>query len=203
MHYPHLAAVLSLRALKISYNHRMTYLVPFILTFKPGEEVPPPVFFEPDEPDIPPGPYQLQELYCPTPDCPCLEAVLQIFTDASDYPLASIRINLDPAEKPNPRLSLYDGPVPYAQALFKDIAQDLNNSPAYLSRLRAHYDHVKAVAADPSHPAHAQVIQWGKTADQKTPADKRKRKLPIEAVTGRVSGAQQPPAKNKRKRKRH
>jgi hypothetical protein len=47
------------------------------------------------------------------------------------------------------------------------------------------------------------VIQWGKTADQKTPADKRKRKLPIEAVTGRVSGAQQPPAKNKRKRKRH
>jgi len=70
--------------------------------------------------------------------------VLQIFTDASDYPLASIRINLDPAEKPNPRLSLYDGPVPYAQALFKDIAQDLNNSPAYLSRLRAHYDHVKA-----------------------------------------------------------
>jgi hypothetical protein len=203
MHFPHLAAVLSLRTLKISYNHPMTYLVPFILTLKPGEAFPPPVFFEPDEPDIPPGPYHLQELYCPNPDCPCLEAVLQIFTAATEHPLASIRINLDPAEKPNPRLRLYADPVPYAQALFKDIAQDLNNNPAYLSRLRAHYDHVKAVAADPSHPAHAQVIQWGKTADQKTPADKRKRKLPIEAVTGRVSGAQQPPAKNKRKRKRH
>ena len=75
----------------------MSYLVPFHLALKPGEEAPPPVFFEPDEPDIPPGPYQLQELYCPNPDCPCLEALLQIFSDATEHPVASIRINLDPS----------------------------------------------------------------------------------------------------------
>jgi len=128
----------------MNYNHRMSYLVPFTLALKPGEKAPPPAFFEPDEPGIPTGSYELLELYCPNPECP----------------------GLDP----------YDDPVPYAQALFKDIAQDLNSNPAYLSRLRAHYDQVKAVAADPSHPAHSTMIKWAITGGPKPPANKRKRK---------------------------
>jgi hypothetical protein len=176
MHFPHLAAVLLLRASEMNYNHRMSYLVPFTLALKPGEKAPPPAFFEPDEPGIPTGSYELLELYCPNPECPCLEAMLQVFPPAAEHPVASIRVSLDPAEKPNPRLDPYDDPVPYAQALFKDIAQDLNSNPAYLSRLRAHYDQVKAVAADPSHPAHSTMIKWAITGGPKPPANKRKRK---------------------------
>ena len=176
LHSPRLAAVLSLRALKISYNHRMTYLVPFILTLKPNEKAPPPAIFFPNEPDIPPDTYQLQEMYCANPTCHCQEALLMVISVASGNFVADIRVSLNPNDMPNPRLDHSENTAPFAQALFTDIAQDLFTNLDYLSLLRAHYDHVKAVAADPSHPAHATILKWGKTGNQKPPTNKPKRK---------------------------
>ncbi len=154
----------------------MSYLVPYDLALKPGEEVLFRVLAFPDEPDIPTDTYQLQEKYCPNPACHCQEALLEVISDTSGKWVADIRVSLDLNEKPNPRLDLSEDTAPYAQALFKQIAQNLNSDPAYLYRLRAHYNQVKAVAADPSHPAHLTIIQWGKTGGQQPPAAKRKRK---------------------------
>jgi hypothetical protein len=154
----------------------MSFLVPYDQALKPDEKAPPPAAFLPIEPDVPPGPYRLLELYCSNPDCPCLEAVLQVFPPASYHPIASIHVSLNPTDMPNPRLDSYDDPVPYAQALFMQITRDLNRNPAYLSLLRAHYDQVKAVAADPSHPAHSTMLQWASTGGgQLPPAIKRKK----------------------------
>jgi hypothetical protein len=154
----------------------MSYLVPYDLTIKSGEEVLFRALFFPDEPDIPNDTYQLQEKYCANPDCHCQEALLEVVSVASRKWVADIRVSLDPDEKPNPRLDLSEDTAPFAQALFKQIAKNLNSDPAYLYRLRAHYNQVKAVAADPSHPAHARVIKWGETGGQHPPAATRKRK---------------------------
>jgi len=127
-----------------------------------GEKAPPPAFFEPDEPGIPTGSYELLELYCPNPECPCLEAMLQVFPPAAEHPVASIRVSLDPAEKP-----ILDW-IPM-MTLFRMRKHCSRTSPGSKQqsglsvRLRAHYDQVKAVAADPSHPAHSTMIKWAIT----------------------------------------
>ena len=154
----------------------MSYLVPYHLALKPGEEALFRALIFTDEPGIPPDTYQLQEKYCPNPACHCQEALLEVASVTSGKWVADIRINLDLIKKPNPRLDPSEDTAPFAQALLKQFAQDLNSDPVYLYRLREHYDQVKAVVADPSHPAHARVIQWGNTAGQQLPANKPKRK---------------------------
>jgi hypothetical protein len=154
----------------------MSYLVPYDLALKPGEEALFRALAFTDEPDIPADTYQLQEKYCANPACHCQEALLEVVSVTSKKWVADIRVSLDPDEKPNPRLDLSEDTAPFAQALLKQIAKNLKSDPAYLYRLRAHYNQVKAVSADPSHPAHARVIQWGNTAGQQLPANKPKRK---------------------------
>jgi hypothetical protein len=156
----------------------MSFLVPYSLALKSGEEAVYRAFILTDEPDIPHDTYQLQEWYCPNPDCHCQEASLEVVSVTSKCEIAYIRVNLDPTKKPHPRLDLSGDPdpLPYAQALFKKIAQNLNSDLAYLYRLRAHYNQVKAVAADPSHPSHSTVTQWGETGGRQPPAIKRKRR---------------------------
>jgi len=155
----------------------MALLVPYGLALIPGEETLYHAYTFTDEPDIPHDTFQLLEWYCPNPDCHCQEASLQLVSVASNRELAYIRVNLDPSQKPQPRLDISGDPdpVPYAQALFKKIAISLNSDIAYLYRLRAHYNQVKAVAADPNHPAHDAVTLWGKTGKTKPPASKSKR----------------------------
>lgn len=153
----------------------MSYLVPYRLALKPGEEALFRALFFPDEPDIPTDTYQLQEMYCANPDCYCQEALLEIVSVASGNFVADIRVSLDPADKPNPRLDLSEDTAPFAQALLREITQNLNSDPSYLYRLRAHYNQVKEVAADPSHPSHSRVIKWGTTGGRPATPNKRKR----------------------------
>ncbi len=47
----------------------MSYLVPYNLAFKPGEDVRYRAYRIKEVPDIPDDTYQLQEWYCPNPDC--------------------------------------------------------------------------------------------------------------------------------------
>jgi hypothetical protein len=154
----------------------MSYLVPYGLALKPGEEIFFRALFFPNEPDIPTDTYQLLESYCPNPDCHCQEALLEVISATSRKWVADIRVSLDPDEKPNPRLGLFEDTAPYVQALFKKIAQNLNKDLSYLDRLRAHYNQVKAVAADPAHPAHSRVIKWGNTGGRPASPNKSKRK---------------------------
>ena len=154
----------------------MSYLVPYDLALKPGEEALFRALFFPNEPDIPTDTYQLQEKYCPNPDCHCQEALLEVVSVVSKKWVADIRVSLDPAKKPSPRLDLAEDTAPFAQALLKKITQNLNSDPAYLYRLRAHYNQVKEVAADPSHPAHSRVIKWGNTGGRPSSPNKSKRK---------------------------
>ena len=154
----------------------MSYLVPFTLALKPGEETLFRALAFNNEPGIPTDTYQLQEKYCPNPVCHCQEVLLEVVSVTSKKWVADIRVSLDLNKKPNPRLDLSEDTAPFAQALFDQIAQDLNSDLAYLYRLRAHYNQVKAVAADPSHPAHARVIECGETGGQHPPAATRKRK---------------------------
>lgn len=153
----------------------MSYLVPFTLALKPKEEALFHALVFTDEPDIPADTYKLREKYCPNPDCHCREALLEVFSVTSKKWIADIRVSLDPADMSTPRLDLSEDTAPYAQALLRYFTQNLYTDPTLLSSLRAHYNQVKAVAADPSHPAHSRVIQWGKTGGPTPSPNKPKR----------------------------
>ena len=155
----------------------MAHLVPFGLALKPTEETLYHAYVFTDEPDIPHDTFQLLEWYCPNPDCHCQEASLQVISVSSNREVAYISVSLDPSRKPQPRLDLsgQPDPVPYAQALFKKIATSLASDTPYLYRLRAHYNQVKEVAADPDHPAHDAVLYWGENGKPKPSPSKSKR----------------------------
>jgi hypothetical protein len=154
----------------------MSYLVPYHLALKPDEEVIYRTFILLGEADIPDDTYHLQEWYCPNPACHCQEVYLQVLAGASHRFIASIHMDLDPAHAPNPKLDPSEKPLPYAEALLKRLAQNLRDDPAYLYRLRSHYHQVKAVAANPSHPAHTALNQWAKTGDDRPPTKKSRRR---------------------------
>jgi hypothetical protein len=154
----------------------MAYLVPYELTLKPDEEARFRAYLLQAAADIPDDTYQLQEWYCPNPDCACLEVRLQVLALSSKRFVASFWISLDPAQLPEPRLDPSEETVAYAQSLRQEIAEDLKSDPAYVFRLRSHYNQVKAVAADPRHPAYPELTRWAKEGLPKAASAKRKRK---------------------------
>ena len=85
-------------------------------------------------------------------------------------------MSLDPLQPPTPKLDPFKDTVPYAQALLKEVADNLKSDPSYVFRLRSHYYQVKTVAADPSHPAYATLIRWANTGRPQPSPAKRKRK---------------------------
>jgi hypothetical protein len=154
----------------------MAYLVPYELALKPDEEARFRAYILQATADIPDDTYQLQEWYCPNPDCACQEVRLQVLAFTSKRFVASFWISLDPAKLPDPKLDPSDDTVSYALALRQQIAEDLKSDPAYVFRLRSHYNQVKAVAADPHHPAYPELIRWGNEGAPKPSPAKRKRK---------------------------
>jgi hypothetical protein len=151
----------------------MAYLVPFDLALKPGEEVRYRSYTLRDLPQIPDDTYQLQEWYCPNPQCPCQEALLKVLALTSRTFVATFRVSLDPTLSFDPVLDPADDPAPYALALGQQIAKDFKADPAYAFRLRSHYYLVKAVAADPAHPGYAEMIRWAKSGFPKSAKRKR------------------------------
>jgi hypothetical protein len=154
----------------------MSYLVPYHLALNPEENVRYRAIILQAVADIPEDTYQLQEFFCPNPNCPCLEVVLQIVSMTSNQFVADFRVSLDPLQSPIPKLDLSHNPATYAQSLLKEVADNLKSDPAYVFRLRSHYYQVKAVAADPSHPAYAQLIHWANTGNPQPSPVKRRRK---------------------------
>jgi hypothetical protein len=156
----------------------MAYLVPYSLALKPDEEDLYRAYLLQAEADIPDDTYQLQEWYCPNPDCACQEVRLQVLAFSSKRFVASFWISLDPAQLPDPKVDPSEDPVFYAQALRQQIAEDLKSDPAYVFSLRSHYNQVKAVAADPHHPAYPELTRWANEGFPKPSSSKRKRKRP-------------------------
>lgn len=154
----------------------MSYLVPYDLALKPGEDVRYRAFILQDVPDVPDDTYQLQEWYCPNPGCACQEVLLQVLALSSKRFVASFRVSLDPTQPPNPQLEPSEDTVPYALALRQQIAEDLNGDLAYVFRLRSHYNQVKAVAADRDHPAYAELIRMANTGIPLSSSAKSRRK---------------------------
>jgi hypothetical protein len=154
----------------------MAYLVPYTLALKPDEQALYRSYLLQDITDIPDGTYQLQEWYCPNPDCPCQEVLFEVLSLDSKRFVASFRVSLDPTLSPSPKLSPSEDTAPYAIALQQQIAEDLKSDPAFIFRLRSHYNLVKAVAADPKHPSHWELTRLAKSGILKSPSDKPKRK---------------------------
>jgi hypothetical protein len=153
----------------------MSYLVPYHLALNPDENVRYRAFILQAVADIPDDTYQLQEFFCSNPDCPCQEVLLQVLSLASNRFVACFRVSLDPLQPHTPRLDPSNDTVPYAQALLKEVANNLNSDPSFIFRLRSHYNQVKAVAADPSHPAYAELVRWANTGSpQPSPAKHRR-----------------------------
>ena len=156
----------------------MAYLVPYELALKPDEEAHFRAYILQATADIPDDTYQLQEWYCPNPDCRVVSggsaASPSLFT--SKRFVASFWISLDPAKLPDPKLDPSEDTASYALALRQQIAEDLKSDPAYVFRLRSHYNQVKAVAADPHHPAYPELSRWANEGFPKPPTAKRKRK---------------------------
>jgi hypothetical protein len=154
----------------------MAYLVPYHLALNPDEFVRYRAFTLQAVADIPDDTYQLQEFFCPNPKCPCYEVVLQILSMASKRFVASFRVSLDPLQLPTPKLDPSNDTAPFAQALLNEVAENLKSDPSYVFRLRSHYYQVKAVAADPAHPSHAELTRWANTGSPQPAPAKHRRK---------------------------
>ena len=133
---------------------------------------------------IPDGEYELVEWYCPNVACDCREVIFSVMARRLKRTVVWIRSSLD-ANKRETRL--FAGPAsdraPYAEALLEIVAENLRNDPVYIARLKMHYDQVRRVAADATHPAHRAVMEWGRTGGK--PEDNRNRRERESAETVR------------------
>lgn len=149
----------------------MSYLVPFSTALLPDQPAQLRAILLLDEPGIPDDTYQLLEFYCPNPTCDCREVLLKVFAVQQKAVVANIRVPL-PLFRP-PSLDPTDLPDPLTQAVFRLVSQNLKNDPTYLQLLQEHYHLVKAVAANPAHPAHAALRRWAQTGSPKPPRRKK------------------------------
>jgi hypothetical protein len=155
----------------------MAYLTPFYLVFNPHDKLPYRSLILNDEPGIPDDTYTLEEWYCPNPLCRCDEVSLKVFANHQKMWAVDIRLSLNPQQPISPVLDIDDDdtfPV-YTSKLFRIIAEHLKSDPDYVQGLRQHYDQLRAVAADPSHPYHNAVDYWGKTG-RRLPSASQNRK---------------------------
>ena len=152
----------------------MAYLVPFSLALPPDEKSTSLGFVLKDELDIPDDTYQLQEWYCPNPDCDCYEGLLKIFAHQQKSTTARVFVPLDPAQSPylDPDYPL----TPTALALLNLIAQYVKKDSAYLKRLRDHYRLVRTAAMDPKHPAHLALLEWATNGTVAPTSQSRRKK---------------------------
>jgi hypothetical protein len=154
----------------------MSYLLPFYLSLKPDDKIHYRAFILTDEPGIPDDTYQLQEWYCPNPQCHCNDVYLHVLADHQNFQALRIHISLDPRQPLDPTWEPDEDEAVYASKLFKLILNNLVNDPDFIQRLREHYHIVKAVAADPSHPCHHTVVEWARTGRRPTLPGSQKNK---------------------------
>lgn len=155
----------------------MSYPVPFFLTLPLTTPVPQRTCITQNDPGVPDDAYILDDWYCANPDCHCLDVVFNVRARLQGHWVGWFRWNLDPTHQTPLVLDQPERAVSYAPALLQALTPLLLKDPAWQAELRTHYQQVKAVAADPTHPAYGRVREWAKTGlPPATTSPKPKRK---------------------------
>jgi hypothetical protein len=99
--------------------------------------------------DLPDDEYGILEAYCDDPTCDCRRVMLNVVARRQNTVLASISYGFDREDElAGPFLDPLNRQSRYADSLLALVSQVLVD-PAYVARLRAHYDQVKRAARDP------------------------------------------------------
>jgi hypothetical protein len=101
---------------------------------------------------VPDGEYGLLELYCVEPGCDCRRVLISVMGRQQQKSVASIGYAFDRDDKwAGPFLDPLNPQSRYAKTLLNLVTQVLAD-PAYVARLEAHYQQVKAAVSDPAYP---------------------------------------------------
>ena len=104
------------------------------------------------DPTLPDDEYGLLELYCVDKGCDCRRVLLSVISRRRQKVLASVGFAFDRDDTwAGPFLDPLNPQSRHADTLLSLVAQVLAD-PAYVARLEAHYEQVKATISDPAHP---------------------------------------------------
>jgi hypothetical protein len=99
--------------------------------------------------DLPDDEYGILEAYCDDSTCDCRRVMLNVVARRQNTVLASISYGFDREDElAGPFLDPLNRQSRYADSLLALVSQVLVD-PAYVARLRAHYDKVKGATRDP------------------------------------------------------
>jgi len=112
-------------------------------------------------PRIPDGEYVYLESYCPDPECDCQMVLFRVFSRRLEAPVSTFSCGFaSEEEKYEPELEPYGHQSPFTSEVLDLVVGHLEEDPAYVERLKTHYQQVKSVANDPHHPLHERLIAW-------------------------------------------
>lgn len=147
-------------------------LVPFGYFFPQQAAIQTRVLITRRHPVLPEDEYALMESYCPEANCNCRRVMLNVLAKRQKAILASISYGFDRDDEfAGPFLDPMNRQSKYAKVLLTVVAEVLTD-PEYVARLRAHYDQVKGMAADPNHPSQAMLARLA--ADGSHPPQSRR-----------------------------
>jgi hypothetical protein len=108
---------------------------------------------------LPKGGYALMEAYCPDPACDCRRVLFTVIGE--HFPgqvLATISYCFDrDVDRAGPLLDPLNYQSELAYTLLGMVTELVLSDRAYLERLERHYAMAKQAAADPTHPAYAEM----------------------------------------------
>jgi hypothetical protein len=154
----------------------MAYLVPYFLTLALDQRMPLLTCIAHDDPGVPDDHYILEDWYCPNPECACQDVFFNVRSQQHRHLVCRVRWNLDPAKHERPVLADSDDPAPYAADLLRTLAPQLMEDPAWRELCRDHFRQLRAVAANPAHPAYRTVMDWATNENPKFPGAKKHRR---------------------------
>ncbi len=147
---------------------------------------------------LPDDEYTLVESYCTDPQCDCQRVMLNVVGQRQmqkDY-LASISFAFNrKGEMAGTFLDPMNSQSKYAGTLLELVSGILENDPAYVARLKSHYQQVKTAAADPTHSVYQKIALLKSKAERKSSrrAKTKRKPRPKPNVSGK---------KKRKKRKR-
>jgi len=112
-------------------------------------------------PSIADGEYAYLESYCPDPACDCQRVLFRVFSRRLKKTVSTFSCGfVSEGEKYEPELEPYGPQSPFTYSVLDLVAGHLEEDPAYVERLKTHYQQVKSVANDPHHPFYERLIAW-------------------------------------------
>ncbi len=147
---------------------------------------------------LPDDEYALVESYCTDPQCDCRRVMLNVVgqRQMQKHYLASISFAFNRKDKmAGPFLDPINSQSKYAGTLLELVSGILENDPAYVARLKSHYQQVKTAVTDPTHSVYQKIARLKSKAERKSSrrAKTKRKPRPKPNVSGK---------KKRKKRKR-